>query len=94
MGRSLLTTQAVVSQTSRYSQVTMTLKWAGFGYAKVKSQHPAGIDLAFHRLGQFLQLGADRVIERLAVLGQFHCLVLALEQLFAGEVLERLDAPR
>lgn len=29
---------AVVSQTSRYSNVTMTLKWAGFGYAKVKSQ--------------------------------------------------------
>lgn len=29
---------AVVSQTSRYSQVAMTLKWAGFGYAKVKSQ--------------------------------------------------------
>ena len=29
---------AVVSQTSRYSQVTMTLQWAAFGYARVKSQ--------------------------------------------------------
>ena len=28
----------VVSQTSRYSQVVMTLKWAAFGYAKVKAQ--------------------------------------------------------
>lgn len=28
----------VVSQTSRYSQVVMTLKWAPFGYAKVKAQ--------------------------------------------------------
>jgi hypothetical protein len=28
----------VVSQTSRYSEVVMTLQWAGFGYAKVKSQ--------------------------------------------------------
>ncbi len=29
---------AVVSQTSRYSQVTMTVEWAAFGYAKIKSQ--------------------------------------------------------
>ena len=29
---------AVVSQTSRYSQVTMTVQWAAFGYARVKSQ--------------------------------------------------------
>jgi hypothetical protein len=28
---------AIVSQTSRYSQVAMTLEWAPFGYAKVKS---------------------------------------------------------
>jgi len=28
----------VVSQTSRYSDVVMTLQWAGFGYAKVKAQ--------------------------------------------------------
>jgi len=28
----------VVSQTSRYSDVVMTLQWAGFGYAKIKSQ--------------------------------------------------------
>ncbi len=28
----------VVSQTSRYSDVVMTLQWAGFGYAKVKGQ--------------------------------------------------------
>ncbi len=29
---------AVVSQTSRYSRVTMTVEWAAFGYAKIKSQ--------------------------------------------------------
>ena len=29
---------AVVSQTSRYSRVTMTVQWAALGYAKVKSQ--------------------------------------------------------
>ena len=29
---------AVVSQTSRYSEVVMTLEWAAFGYAKVKAQ--------------------------------------------------------
>ena len=28
---------AIVSQTSRYSEVAMTLEWAPFGYAKVKS---------------------------------------------------------
>lgn len=29
---------AVVSQTSRYAETAMTLEWAGFGYARVKSQ--------------------------------------------------------
>ena len=28
----------VVSQTSRYSDVVMTLQWAGFGYARIKGQ--------------------------------------------------------
>lgn len=29
---------SVVSQTSRYSQVTMTVQWAALGYARIKSQ--------------------------------------------------------
>jgi len=60
----------------------------------VQAQHLAAVDLRFHRFGQFFQLGADHVVEGLALVGQLHRLVLAGEEALAGEVFQRGDPAR
>ena len=60
-------------------------------HAQVQAQDLAVFDLTFDRSGQFIKFGADRVVERLAIVGHPHRLVLTGEQAFADEFFQRSD---
>ena len=62
-------------------------------HAQVQPQDRKIVGLTLHRPRQGFQLGIDRFVESMAVVGQLHCLPRPREQLLAHEILEIPDTP-
>ena len=58
-------------------------------HPKVESQHTAVLNLAFDRCRQFVEFRSDGVVKGVAIVSQLHRLMLAGEQPFADELLQR-----
>jgi hypothetical protein len=63
-------------------------------HAQMQAHDIAGFHLRSDRFGQMFQLRADRIVKRLAILGQLHRLMLAGEQALAHEIFQRAHTAR